>query len=232
MTVATWNVLHRVHADNWDSEIAEKWPDERERISAVGALLADRSEKVIALQEVSGDQLAELRRVMPDRGFHTLRYPRIPRPKRVASQLADGTEALVLMVDGPSREVSAEPFVNDPGNGALAVEVDGVLVIATHVTGDGRRDVQFTRLAELAGREPAVLLGDFNADSITVATALGSEFAFASFAPGSASTRPRTASSKSQFIDHVIARGRAVRAAAVVDVAGVSDHNLVHAVID
>ncbi|MFE6863447.1 endonuclease/exonuclease/phosphatase family protein [Nocardia sp. NPDC057668] len=231
MTVASWNVLHRVHADNWASEIAGRWPDETDRIAAVTALVAGRADQVIALQEVSGDQLADLRKSLPERTFHTLRYPRVPRPKQVASQLSEGFEALVLIVDGPSRTLAAEPFDNDPGNGALVVEVAGVRVIATHVTGDNRRNRQFARLAELATPGPAVLLGDFNADSSTVATALGADFEIAVFAPDGPATRPRTTTSKSQFIDHVITRGLAVREAAVVPVAGVSDHNLVRAAV-
>lgn len=231
MTVASWNVLHRVHADKWSSDVADRWPDEDERIAAVAAVIAGRGEKVIGLQEVSGDQLDSLRQALPGRSFHVLRYPRVPKPSRVASQLADGTESLVLIVDGPSREISAEPFANDPGNGALAVEVDGVRVIVTHVTGDARRARQFARLAELAGDGPAVLLGDFNADSTTVANALGDGFEFAAFAPDSVPTRPRTEGTKSQFIDHVITFGLTVGEAAVEDVAGVSDHNLVRATV-
>jgi hypothetical protein len=59
-TVASWNVLHRIHAENWGTDAVKRWPDESERIAAVTAFLAERTEQVIALQEVSGDQLADI----------------------------------------------------------------------------------------------------------------------------------------------------------------------------
>lgn len=236
ITVATWNVLHRTHANNWASEIAEHWPDESARIDAVTSVIAQRTERVIALQEVSGDQLASLRNALPGRRFHVLCYPRVPKPRRLipslAAALVDGTESLVVMVEGDSREVRGEVFDNDPGNGSLTVEVDGVLVIATHVTGDDRRDAQFARLAELgAAAERVVILGDFNADRKTVAAGLGAGFTV-SDVPEGIPTRPRTGGSKSQYIDHVVVRGITVRDTVVEDVAGVSDHNLVRAVIE
>lgn len=236
ITVATWNVLHRTHANNWASEVAERWPREADRIGAVTAAIAQRTERVIALQEVSGDQLASLRDALPGRNFHVLRYPRVPKPRRLVPSLAaavvDGTESLVLLVDGDSREVRGEVFANDPGNGSLTVEVEGVLVIATHVTGDERRDAQFARLAELAaGGEKAVVLGDFNADRRTVAAGLGDGFTV-SEVPEAIPTRPRTQGSKSQYIDHVVVRGITLRDTVVEDVAGVSDHNLVRAIIE
>ncbi|WP_405134165.1 endonuclease/exonuclease/phosphatase family protein [Nocardia sp. NBC_01388] len=231
ITVATWNVLHRVHADNYANEIAAQWPVEAERIAAVTGVVARRSERVVALQEVSGDQLASLRAALPTSTFHTLRYPRIPNPRRIASVLAERAEYLVLIVDGPGKEVAAASFATDPGKGALAVEVEGVLVVATHVTGDFRRDGQFADLAALAATAPAVLLGDFNADRATVGAALGAAFTVAGLAPDSQPTRPRTDGAKSQFIDHVVVRGIAAHDAVVEDVAGTSDHNLVRAIV-
>lgn len=230
--MASWNVLHRVHAENWGSDIATHWPDEAARIAAVTAWVADRTEQVIALQEVSGDQLASLRLALPGKDIHALRYPRVPRPHSGTSPLRDRTEHLVLVVDGPGREVAAESFENDPGNGALAVETADMVIIATHVTGDPRRTRQLARLAELATQDRAtVLLGDFNIDRDTVAAALGPAFTIADLAPDSVPTRPRISDTKSQFIDHVIARGAVVENAAVENVAGISDHNYVHATV-
>jgi hypothetical protein len=56
IAVATWNVLHRIHAENWGEDVLERWPDESERIAAITARLTRRTEQVIALQEVSGDK--------------------------------------------------------------------------------------------------------------------------------------------------------------------------------
>lgn len=231
ITVATWNVLHRVHAENWYEDVAQRWPDERARIEAVSARVVARNEQVIALQEVSGDQLTSLRAALPDRTIHTLHYPRLPRPRRIETMLADRGEYLVLLVDGPSEQIAADAFLSDPGKGFLAVRAFGVTFIATHVTGDHRRGGEFARLAELADPTGTVLLGDFNVDRDHVAAGLGAEFTVAAFASDAVPTRPRTSGSKSQFIDHVVGRGVTVADAAVENMDGLSDHNLVYAKI-
>ena len=70
------------------------------------------AEQVIALQEVSGDQLTDLVRALPsDRTVHALRYPRVPRLRHGTSSLEDLSEHLVLVVNGPARQVAAEAFV-------------------------------------------------------------------------------------------------------------------------
>ncbi|MFE3191445.1 endonuclease/exonuclease/phosphatase family protein [Nocardia sp. NPDC059240] len=231
ISVATWNVLHRVHADNWVSDIAGLWPEESKRIAAVTAMVAARTETVVALMEVSGDQLASLRNALPGREFHVLDYPRVPRPRRVANVLEDRSEHLVILVDGSARPVAAESFAFDPGKGVLAVELDGLLIAATHVTGDERRDMQLKRLRELTEARPAVLLGDFNIDRTALAAGLGDGYAVADFPSDAVPTRPRDSGSKSQFIDHVVGHGVPVHDLAVEEVAGASDHNLVHAVV-
>ncbi|MVU79924.1 endonuclease/exonuclease/phosphatase family protein [Nocardia sp. ET3-3] len=233
ITVATWNVLHRVHADNWDSDIAAGWPEEAERIAAVTAAVAARSETVVALMEVSGDQLASLRKALPAREFHVLDYPRVPTPRRRPNVLDQRSEHLVILVDGTARQVAVEPFdfALDPGKGALAIELDGLRIVATHVSGDRRRGGQLARLRELTPTGPAVLLGDFNIGRDELIAALGPEYAVAEFAPDALPTRPRDSGSKSQFIDHIATRGIPVRELTVEDVAGASDHNLVRAIV-
>lgn len=232
ITVATWNVLHRVHAENWYEDVAARWPDEAERIAAITARVAKLPEQVIALQEVSGDQLASLRAALPDRDIHALRYPRVPRQRRMPTALADRAEYLVLVVDGDGREIAAESFDSDGGKGVLVVATAGLRVAATHVTGDLRRWDQLARLRELgcAGTEPAVLLGDFNIGRDAVAEHLGPEFTVAALPEDGPPTRPRPEHEiKGQFIDHVVARGARVTEAAVDTVDGLSDHNLVRA---
>ncbi|MEV6559694.1 endonuclease/exonuclease/phosphatase family protein [Nocardia sp. NPDC051756] len=234
ITVATWNVLHRIHAENWYEDVSSRWPDEAARIDAVTEQVAARTEQVVALQEVSGDQLFSLRAALPGRTVHSMQYVRVPTARRHAGALRDPSEHLVLIVEGPSREISAESFADDPGKGALAVSTGGVVVIATHVTGDRRRGKQLARLAEMASATPeypAILLGDFNVDGETVASSLGEGFSVAELPPGSLATRPRTSGAKSQVIDHVVVRGATVREVAVEDSDGLSDHNLVRATI-
>jgi hypothetical protein len=65
--------------------------------------LAERTEQIIALQEVSGDQLADIRLALPDRTFHTLCCPRVPAPRHGSCPLSDPREYLVIMVDGAAR---------------------------------------------------------------------------------------------------------------------------------
>lgn len=238
ISVATWNVLHRIHAENWDEDIVARWPDESERIAAVTARLASRAEQVIALQEVSGDQLTSLRAGLAGRTMHAFRYPRVPRPRRRPSQLYDPAEYLVLLVggpalaDGPSRVVAAESFADDPGKGALAVRTADALFVSTHVSGDQRRTGQLAHLAGLTAGDldhPTALLGDFNADRATVASGLGADFVIEDLSPGALPTRPRPPGSKPLYIDHVAARGAGISAVAVEDADGLSDHNLVRA---
>ena len=234
ITVATWNVLHRVHAENWGEDVAKQWPDEAERIAAVTAFLAARTEQVIALQEVSGDLLASLRRALPGRTVHAFRYPRVPKPRRGPVALKELEEYLVLLVDGPSREIDAEAFADDPGKGALTGEVGATLVVATHVSVDRRRTRELSLLARLAATPPgqaAVLLGDFNTDRATVESALGNGFSVVPLPPDSPPTRANTSGSASQWIDHVVVRGACAENAAVVSTNGLSDHNLVRATI-
>ncbi|WP_433152639.1 endonuclease/exonuclease/phosphatase family protein [Actinomadura nitritigenes] len=234
ITVATWNVLHRVHAENWSDDVLARWPDESERIAAVTARLVTRTEQVIALQEVSGDQLADIRRALPERTVHTLRYPRVPAPRHAIRPLRAPEEYLVVLVDGQSRKVAADSFEDDPGKGALSVETAGTLVVATHLSGDQRRTRQLARLAELTATPPgraAVLLGDFNTDRATVASALGPGYDVVDLPPEALPTRPRTSSSEPQWIDHVVVRGGRNSSAAVEDVGGLSDHNLLRASI-
>jgi endonuclease/exonuclease/phosphatase family metal-dependent hydrolase len=227
ITVATWNVLHRVHAQNWSEDVVARWPDEPARIAAITARLAVRTERVIALQEVSGDQLTSLRDALPGRTVHAFRYPRVPMPRRDGYPLHDPGEHLVLLVDGPSRAVTAESFPDDPGKGALAVSVAGTLIVATHLSANRRHTRQLARLAELAAAAPVVaVLGDFNTDRATVTSGLGAGFAVADLPPDALPTRP---GSPPMRIDHVAVRGAAVSGAAVEDVGGLSDHNLVRA---
>lgn len=220
ITVATWNVLHRIHAENWDEDVAAHWPDESKRIAAIAARVTELDADVIALQEVSGDLLAALGPT--GRTVHAMRYPRVPRPRRTASQLRDDTEHLVLLVNGPSRQVATRAFKDDRGKGALAVETAGVTVIATHVSwGDDKRPGQLAQLRELA-TPPAVVLGDFNADAATVLHDLGDGFDTARL-PSGQTTRGR------QVIDHVIVHGATATDARVLDADGLSDHSPVWA---
>lgn len=243
LTVATWNLLHRVHAENWAEDVPARHPDEAARIAAISAriagLAAASGPALIGLQEVSGDQLASLRAALPAGArIYSLRYPRLPRPRAGAvhrATLADPSEHLVTVVVGElaAREVEAAAFDEDPGKGYVAVEIAGVLAINTHVSYDARRAPQLARLAALVrGRGgPSLLVGDFNAAREVVAAGLGGALAFARASAGAPPTRPRAGGGKPQDIDHVILSGAGAASAEVIDVAGLSDHNLVIATL-
>jgi endonuclease/exonuclease/phosphatase family metal-dependent hydrolase len=224
ITVATWNVLHRVHADNWSEDVVGQWPDESKRIKAVADRVAELDEEVVALQEVSGDLLAALDGI-PNRTVHAMRYPRTPRARRVASPLTDSSEYLVLLVAGPetaTEEIAAEAFADDPGKGALAVRVRDLTIVATHVSWGPRRVGQLGRLRRL---EPNVLLGDFNADADTVLGTLGANYRVARLPIGSTTRHAQT-------IDHVITNGVTAADARVLEADGLSDHHPVRATIN
>ena len=227
ITVATWNLLHRVHAENWDEPLTQRWPDEAERIAAVTARLAALPAQVIALQEVSGDQLASLRIALPGRTVHSFQYPRVPTPRKGRDLLHDRTEHLVLLTDTPSTRLTATAFPDDAGKGALVVDVAGTTVIATHVSGDRRRTGQLARLSELTA-PTTILLGDFNTVRGTIEAGLGPGFTTATFQADSLPTRP---GSSRGFIDHVVVRGATTSPATVEHSDGLSDHNIVRATV-
>lgn len=244
LTLTTWNVLHRIHAENWGEDVPHHHPDERARQALIAKRLAARfAEGVLAmaLQEVSGDQLAILRAALPpSTHIFTMCYPRVPRlklPGNVdrAALLDDPSEHLVLVVAGSTRahQVHAVSFTEDPGKGLLAVEIEGgPVVINTHVSWGERRREQLSLLATTAHAMPGtvVLLGDFNADRTTVGEALGSDFQFVLPSETALPTRPRTSNSaKSEAIDHVIVLRGECFTAEVIDAEGLSDHNLVAA---
>ncbi|QUQ65970.1 endonuclease/exonuclease/phosphatase family protein [Kutzneria sp. CA-103260] len=223
ITVATWNVLHRIHAENWGEDVATHWPDESKRVAAIAGRVAELPAEVVALQEVSGDLLAAIR-ATTGRTVHAMRYRRVPRPRKMPSQLKDDTEYLVLLVDGPSRVITELQFHDDWGKGGLAVHTAGLTMVATHVSWwEAKRAGQLAKLRDLAV-EPAVLMGDFNADGDTVVSGLGEGFRVAELPPG-ATTQGE------QAIDHVIVRGATATNARVLDNEGLSDHHPVLATI-
>lgn len=233
ITVATWNVLHRIHADNWGEEAPRRWPNEAARISAVTEWVASRSEQVIALQEVSGDLLNSLRIALPDRTVPYFRYPRMPTPRRTAAELTEPAEYLVLILDKPARPLVAEAFPDDPGKGVLAVQTDEVVAVATHLSGRGRTNGQLDRLAALTREytdRPVVLLGDFNTGRDAVAQHLP-DFTVAVPPEDAPPTRPRERAGRSRTIDHIVVRGARITEVGVEITGDRSDHNFVHAAL-
>jgi endonuclease/exonuclease/phosphatase family metal-dependent hydrolase len=231
LVVATWNVLHRIHAVNWEEPTIRAHAVEDARIAAITARIARGfGANVHCLQEVSGDQLASLRATFANHVVAT-QYPRVPhyfRPAEAAPVPRDPTEHLVTIVDRDARAAHAEAFPTDQGKGFQAVELDGFTVISTHVSYGDNHTAQCRRLAEYARtlRGTVVIAGDFNADRETCAARLGPDFAGAMLPDGHIPTRPRAEpSKKAQNIDHVFVRTGRVLAVDVIDAGGLSDHN-------
>jgi endonuclease/exonuclease/phosphatase (EEP) superfamily protein YafD len=242
-TVATWNVLHRVHAENWSEPAIAAHPNERARVEAIAArverlLLVDRTIDAIGLQEVSGDQLAALRTRLADRAaIVTQRHRRTPRWKRPSqAALADLAEYLVIATRQPCERAHGETFEHDDGKGFVAAVLagSGALLVDTHVTYGALATAQLAVLAGLAQAHagPCVIVGDFNADRARVLGDLGPELATIDPPAGSSPTRPRVdAATRSLAIDHVIVRRATGDHARVISAEGLSDHNLVLAQI-
>lgn len=243
IAVATWNVLHPIHAINWQEAVVGP---EAARVRAIAERIATQGDRVWCLQEVSGDQLVALREALPEAAVFSLRYPRVPRlrrPEEASSPLADPSEHLVTLVPARwargarsvARLVYAAAFPSDPGKGALVVELaGGVHVVNTHVSFGPRMVAQCAELSSLARAAPAtaIVLGDFNAKSAPVREQLGVDVEVAPLSASSLPTRPRAApSERSATIDHVFVRAGEALAARVEDAGGLSDHNLVLAAV-
>jgi endonuclease/exonuclease/phosphatase family metal-dependent hydrolase len=238
MRIVTWNVLHRIHAENWREAVPDRFPDEAARNARITARVRAfvDDDTVVCLQEVSGDQLASVRAALPADRVHAFQLPRVPRPKSGASPLVDATEHLVIVAPR-GRWIDARVSADDPGKGVIVVDVDVgvdgatrvVRVANTHLTFGDRRTAQLAMIAQLVdGAALAVVCGDCNCGVDDVVAALPG-FRAAPFAADALPTRPRAEGydGKPKAIDHIVVRGVDVGAAVVVDVDGESDHNVV-----
>jgi endonuclease/exonuclease/phosphatase family metal-dependent hydrolase len=230
LRVTTWNVLHRVHAVNWKEAPVAAFPDERVRIERISVVVAGwlaSDVDAVCLQEVSGDQLASLRRAASAAVIvfeHT--YPRLPRLRGSgAPQLDDASEHLVTIVrDRSAKQLDARTFASDPGKGLLALDLDSAATLVnTHVTFGDRRTDQLVLLASIA-TAPAIVVGDFNASADVVGAALGGTTSILD-----RPTRIATDEHDARVIDHVVVLGGTLASAAVLDGQGLSDHNPVTA---
>jgi endonuclease/exonuclease/phosphatase family metal-dependent hydrolase len=243
LRVTTWNVLHRVHAENWKEAPVAEYRDERPRIEGVSAVVVGwlaSGVDVVCLQEVSGDQLASLRSHAPPRArLFAHVYPRVPRMRdeHSAHALVDPTEHLVTIVTGVTGATAspydARTFESDPGKGLLAIDLDGLAVINTHLSFGPRRDAQLAVVSDVARRAVAgaVAMGDFNCPADVVAEALrtsGETLEITNLA-GQGPTRIATADHHGKTIDHVVVLRGKLSDATVLDGGGLSDHHPVTA---
>ena len=244
MRIATWNVLHRIHAENWRETVPDVFPDEAVRIAAITArieaLLAD-DDVVVCLQEVSGDQLASLRTALPAMQVCAFIYPRVPRLKHGGPSTLPQPEEALVTIASRARLVAGAAFPNDPGKGFVVVDVDGVLIVNTHLSAGDRRTVQLQHIRAHVDhsashgadqRSAVVVCGDCNTSSAKVLAALDVGFELVNLGLDALPTRPRPdlpdrSSDKPAAIDHIIVRGLVATNGGLIDVDGTSDHNLV-----
>jgi len=242
MRIATWNVLHRIHAENWREKVPDVFSDEAVRIAAItariAALLAE-DDVVVCLQEVSGDQLASLRTALPTMSVCAFIYPRVPSLKQPGPSPLQHPEEALVTIAARARPITGAVFPNDPGKGFLAVDVDGVLVINTHLSAGDRRTIQLQHIkahVDHSVESAVVVCGDCNTSSAKVLAGIDGGFNLVDLGPDALPTRPRPdlperTSDKPAAIDHIFVRGLVAEGGLVVDVDGTSDHNLVRAIV-
>ncbi len=220
MKILSWNVLHRVHAENYGEPSIVRWADETARVTGIIDLLRETRCDVALLQEVSGDVLAALRAAFPHVLSHE--YPRVPRQKRPAKTIDDTKEHLVVLAPTGSKVSRAQTFPNDPGKGLLRVEVSpGLFVISTHVSWGPKAAPQWPLLAQaLTDVDGVVCLGgDFNTGGDEVSRALGPEVQRGLVGEGALTTR-----AGGENIDFLFVRGASLSEVQVLPHGDLSDH--------
>ncbi|MCY1080469.1 endonuclease/exonuclease/phosphatase family protein [Archangium lansingense] len=238
MKVLTWNVLHRVHAENYGEPTIHRWHDEPERVRRVVDLLS-KSLRVdgfgaALLQEVSGDVLEALRAHLPTWAVLDHPYPRVPRQKQPGAPMRDLSEHLVVVAPEGSTVLSAQTFAGDPGKGVLAVTLpSGLVVASTHVSWGPKGEAQLTTLRELfhASSAPVCIGGDFNAEREVLVRALSAEVVVGALSPGSPRTRPAEDATGGADIDHLLVYRAELRDLRVLDHSELSDHRPVAATV-
>jgi endonuclease/exonuclease/phosphatase family metal-dependent hydrolase len=194
----------------------------------IARVVVEMDADVVALQEVdrcwerSGgiDQVAELERLT---GL-TLHF--LPTVRRGAAEYG-----IALATKGPTEIESAlfPPLGDEEPRGYIRAEMDGVTIVATHLSRARRaRAGQTVRLAELADvAGPVVVMGDMNQAPrhMKPLTAAGFRSGAARL-PTLPSTRPRS------HLDHVLAAGGARITQAWTPRTTASDHVPLVAVVE
>lgn len=229
MNLVTWNVLHRIHAEKWSRHVIAQFPSERARIERIAARVAGwlaEGADAVTLQEVSGDQLAALRRLGATVLSH--RYPRVPTWLRFWSKpLDDRSEHLVTVLAREGRSVEALTFDSDDGKGLLAVETRELRLVNTHLSFGKHGTAQLRHVGEALRRAPrGVLAGDFNTEREHLAAALGEGIELANVGPTCAPSRRH---GLGRAIDHVAVYGGGLERVEVLGSDGLSDHHPVRA---
>lgn len=237
--VLTWNVLHRVHAENYGEPAVHRWPDEAERVRRVVSLVSKALRVdgfgAVLLQEVSGDVLESLRNHLPVWAVLDHPHPRMPRQKRPGgATMRDLSEHLVVVAPKGSTVLRAQTFAEDPGKGVLAVTMpSGWVIASTHVSWGPRSEAQLATLRELlqVSSAPVCIGGDFNTEREVLVRAFGEEVTVGTLPPGSPRTRLVEDGTGGVDIDHVLVCRAELRDLRVLEHSELSDHRPVAATV-
>jgi endonuclease/exonuclease/phosphatase family metal-dependent hydrolase len=225
--IATWNVLHWVHAQKYgEKAILSAFVTEEERARAVVDRVAAIEAEVKCLQEVSGDTLRLLESRFGNDRVHSFRLPRTPIHAGV-NVLRDPSENLVIITACAGVVVHAQAFVGDDGKGLVAVRLaDDTLVVCTHVSGDSEKNEQQLRAIDDwigSAHGSVILCGDFNADIKETLGRLRPGWHAAVVQSPIKVSRPKS----NQLIDHILSWPQPILASARIEAAaGLSDHNI------
>lgn len=190
LRIVTFNALHPVHGQNWDTTPMRAGTyNEEKRSAAIVAVLRDVIGErrppgevlFVALQEVAGTLLARLTPAMNEMGGQVVsaqlgRMPKLKEGKRRAgygdAMPAENSEFLVIVLFGlpVTTQVLAKNYENDAGKGYLAVDVPSrsLLFVTTHLSYSHGRNMQIRALSHLAalahgrGLEQCIVTGDYN----------------------------------------------------------------------
>lgn len=226
----TWNVLHRVHAENYSEPMVALWPDETARVKAISALvlkaITEDACDVVLLQEVSGDVLNEVRHRLPSSmGVSSHQVPRVPAFKRPSrTMMVDASEHVVVIADAGLTSLRAVTAQDDAGKGSIAAQLRrGVIAVSTHVSWGTKGTAQLTTLRELMAELPGTVLigGDFNAERHEVMRCLGEGLQVSELVRSATRLNP---GGHGSTIDHLIARGGTWSEVSVTEQHGLSDH--------
>jgi len=233
MRVMTWNVLHRVHAENYSEPTVALWPDEAARVQAVVqqvcAAVSEQGCELVLLQEASGEVVVALRRCLPgSMSVHTHQVARMPQLKvKSTTSLSDASEHVVVIAPGGSQPLRRQTALDDAGKGLLAVQVsEGLVAISTHVSWGQKGVGQMRALQELMKTLPGVVIvgGDFNTERGEVTAHLGPDLLVTQLTADSPRTR-QNPDGQGSDIDHLVCRGAKWSDVHVVVHPGLSDHH-------
>mmetsp|Transcript_20133 Transcript_20133/g.39913 ORF Transcript_20133/g.39913 Transcript_20133/m.39913 type:complete len:335 (+) Transcript_20133:59-1063(+) len=135
LLIYSWNVLHRVHAQNYRIPEVQKWPDEPKRLEHVTGLILTylrscQQPCVICLQEVSGDVLKALKSALATSKnilvfeHQHRRIPRFWRPNPQNEHVVEREEYIVSITKNclGAQKTAGFTYRTDAGKSLLGIK--------------------------------------------------------------------------------------------------------------